>query len=142
MSETTTPAAIMAVLNSVAEQYAKEFGYLEVYTSEWRRDTEEHPLNKMLNEPIEQRLYRGLGEVKTAGTVQTRQRFGNPRIGVYGPGKAWFVAIELGQNDGQFREAQIFYPPGPAMFPKVLARVEEALVAAGIIEAFNQVAHE
>ena len=115
---------VMANLNAIAKEYAKEFKYKESSNTIYNKETDYHPINRALNKPIRQVIYREEKDPKSAGTIETRQRFGNPRIGIYGPGKSWFVALEY-LPLGIISECQIFYPKGFEMMPIIKKRIED-----------------
>lgn len=103
-------------LINVALQYCKELGYdfkEDKDSSSWYSpDHQEKDIYIYQKPNIEENR-------KTNGYICIRSRFGNPRIGIYGPEKEWFVAIELDKDSGKFAESQVFSPKGVKMFQKV-----------------------
>jgi len=100
-------------LLNVALKYCKELGY------DFKEDKESSSWFSPDHQEKDIYIYQKPNTKenrKTNGYICIRSRFGNPRIGIYGPEKEWFVAIELNKDSGEFAESQVFSPKGVEMF--------------------------
>lgn len=109
----------MEMLNTVAERWAKKFGYELVEDKVDNPDTEYHPLNRINNKPLRTVKYKG---DESGSYVDTRQRFGSPRIGISAPNQEWFVGLEF--KNEKVSECQIFYQKGFDMMPLIREEIE------------------
>lgn len=109
----------MDMLNTIAERWAKKFGYELEEDNILDPETEFHPLNRINNKPLRSVKYK---RAERGSYVDTRQRFGNPRIGISAPNQEWFVGLEF--NNEKVSECQIFYEKGFDMMPIIRAEIE------------------
>lgn len=109
----------MEMLNTIAERWAKKFDYELVEDKIDNPETEYHPLNRTHNKPLRTVKYRGN---ERGSYVDTRQRFGSPRIGISAPNQEWFVGLEF--KNEKVSECQIFYEKGFEMMPLIRKEIE------------------
>jgi hypothetical protein len=115
---------IRKALFNVALQYCKELSY------DFKEDKDSSSWYKPDHDQKDIYIYQKPNTKEnrtTNGYVCLRSRFDNPRIGIYGPEKKWFVAIEINVKTGEFAESQVFYPEGVERFKEVHNRVMNEL---------------
>ncbi len=81
--------------------------------------TEDHLLNKIHNQPLRSVKYSGTNR---GSYVDTRQRFGNPVIGISAPNQEWFVVLEF--KNYEVSQCQILYKKGFDMMPIIREEIE------------------
>lgn len=95
----------------MALKYSKELNYVcreEIEPTGWYERSNKKDKNI--------KFYNKINE--NSGYILIRNRFGNPRIDIYGPEKDWLVCIEV-SPDGDFKESQVFNVRGIEMFKKI-----------------------
>lgn len=120
-ANTVLTPVFMSVLNEIAPKWAKKFGYKLEEDKEYDPDSDFHPLSRALNISQRQLKFKG---VESGSYINTRQRFGNPRLDISSPGQEWFVGLEY-KTDGTFSECQIFHPKGVEMMPIIKKEVDD-----------------
>ena len=119
LNKADVSSRFMEMLNTIAERWAKKFGYELEEDKILDPETEFHPLNRINNKPLRSVKYKG---AERGSYVNTRQRFGSPRIGISAPNQEWFVGLEF--KNEKVSECQIFYEKGFDMMPIIRAEIE------------------
>jgi hypothetical protein len=119
LNKADVSSRFMEMLNTIAERWAKKFGYELEEDKILDTETEFHPLNRINNKPLRSVKYKG---AERGSYVDTRQRFGSPRIGISAPNQEWFVGLEF--KNEKVSECQIFYEKGFDMMPIIRAEIE------------------
>jgi hypothetical protein len=119
LNKADVSSRFMEMLNTIAERWAKKFGYELEEDKILDPETEFHPLNRVNNKPLRSVKYKG---AERGSYVDTRQRFGSPRIGISAPNQEWFVGLEF--KNEKVSECQIFYEKGFDMMPIIRAEIE------------------
>lgn len=100
---------IMKVLNQYAQEKAKQFWYELEKKEIYNPLQDPHPIQRWENQEMEQVRYVQPGEEKEGKwRIETRQRWGAPRIDIYWKNKEWFCSFEFDENSN-FSSSQIFY---------------------------------
>lgn len=119
---------VAEALCAIAKEWAKKLGYSLIREGIANPKKEaHHPLNRALNKKVPELRYNQKENITTdhPASIEVRQRFGTPRLDIYGINREWFVGIEV--RDGQCNEAQVFYPKGFDMLPVIKKQIENRL---------------